>query len=513
MSSFMKAQPSPINMLPRTPLHRWIAVAVFLVVVWIYHPYLIGTSIDSSTEAGFSPHGNDDLSWVKQVLKQNKIGPEIEYAARTIRYVPDARTRKPITHVDQNLLPNQFKNITISQYSKFPAGRLLDLHVKQSPRPDQVDASNMIFGVSTTYERFTAENTSPIKEWERWLTDGHGHSNGAGLILALFNCSASELNHAEQKLDKAGINATVLHSNIDLDMPGRYVDLVSMLYNHPTAKNRKYFALVDDDTFFPYLGELLRTLERFDPQKPFYIGTFTERTDWMIGNKAPFAYGGGGIFLTKPVAQKISSLPCLDKDSDGMYKIGGDQGDRLLYNCLHQFTDVTLTYLPELHQEDQFGDASGFYESGQQPLSLHHYKSWHQLHPDQTHTVADACGEDCVLQRFQFKDDFIISNGYSIAEYPKGIDFDPLQIEGTFNYGDDTDPEFGEVVFSYSFGQLRKSLSKTGKKRAWGLLGARKEGDGRVKQIYLKRRGDDRWRAEGEEGPERDSIVVLTWIP
>jgi hypothetical protein len=512
MSAFMKT-PSTINMLPRTPLHRWLAVAFFVVVVWFFYPNLTGTSLDTNTQAGFSPSGNDDLTWVKQVLKQNKIGPEIEYAARTIRYVPDAPTRKSITRVNQNLLPQSFKNITISHWSNFPAGRLLDLHVKQSPRPDQVDASDMIFGVSTTYGRFTGEHTSPIKEWERWLTDGHGRSNGAGLILALFKCSQAELDHASEKLRAVGINATVLASNISLDMPGRYVDLVSMLYNHHSRDEKKYFTLVDDDTFFPYLGELMETLARFDPKKPFYIGTFTERTDWMIGNKAPFAYGGGGIFLTAPVAKQISELPCLERDEEGLYKIGGDQGDRLLYNCLHEFTDVTLTYLPNLHQEDQFGDASGFYESGQQPLSLHHYKSWHELHPDRMHIVADACGEDCVLQRFQFNDDFIISNGYSISEYPEGIDFDPLQVEGTFNYGDDTDPEFGEVVFSYSFGQLRKSLNKTGKKRQWALLSARKEGDGRVKQIYLKRRGDDRWRREGEDGPERDSIVVLTWIP
>ena len=513
MSVPKNTNPSMINMLPRTPRSRWLAVAFFLVILYFYHPDFTGTSIDANAEPGFSPRGNDDLTWVKQVLKQNKIGPEIEYAARTIRYVPDAPTRKPMTHVNQNLLPNSFKNITISQYSKFPAGRLLDLHVKQSPRPDQVDASSLIFGVSTTYGRFTAENTSPVKEWERWLTDGHGRSNGASLILALFNTSETELNDASSKLASVGINATVLPSSITLDMPGRYVDLVSMLYNHPDSENKKYFALVDDDTFFPYMGELLRTLSRFNPDKEHYIGTFTERTDWMIGNKAPFAYGGGGIFLTKPVASKIANLPCLELDEQGRYKIGGDQGDRLLYNCLHEYTDVTLTYLPDLHQEDQFGDASGFYESGQQPLSLHHYKSWHQLHPDRTHIVADACGEDCVLQRFQFNDNFIISNGYSIAEYPYGIDFDPLQVEGTFNYGDDTDPEFGEVVFSYSFGQLRKSLNKTGRKRQWELLAAKKDGDARAKQIYLKRRGDSRWRKEGEPGPERDSIVVLTWIP
>lgn len=500
-------------MLPRTSLQKWLAVAFLLILVWFYLPNLTGTSIESETEAGFSPQGNDDLSWVKQVLKTNKIGPEIEYAARTIRWVPDAPTRKPITHVNQNLLPNSFKNITISSYSKFPAGHLLDLHVKQSPRPDQIDASSLIFGVSTTYSRFTSEHTSPIKEWERWLTDGHGRSNGASLVLALFNTSQAELDAAGSKLASVGINATVLPSNIELDMPGRYVDLVSMLYNHHERDSKKYFALVDDDTFFPYMGELLRTLERFDPTKPFYIGTFTERTDWMIGNKAPFAYGGGGIFLTAPIAQKLTQLPCLEQTEEGLYKLGGDQGDRLLYNCIHEFTDVTLTYLPDLHQEDQFGDASGFYESGQRPLSLHHYKSWHDLHPERMHVVADACGEDCVLQRFQFEDDFIISNGYSVAHYPAGIDFDPLQVEGTFNYGDDTDPEFGEVVFSYAFGQLRKSLNKTGRKLQWGILAARKEGDGRVKQIYLKRRGDDRWRREGEEGPERDSIVVLTWIP
>lgn len=119
-----------------------------------------------------------------------------------------------------------------------------------------------------------------------------------------------------------------------------------------------------------------------------------------------------------------------------------------------------------------------------------------------------------MFQRFQFKDNFIISNGYSIAQYPQGIDFDPLQVEGTFNYGAEVkDQEFGDVVFSYAFGQLRKSLNWTGRKLAWEILGSRKEGDGRVKQIYVKRRGDDRWRVRGGWEPERDSIVVLTWIP
>jgi len=190
-----------------------------------------------------------------------------------------------------------------------------------------------------------------------------------------------------------------------------------------------------------------------------------------------------------------------------------------LYNCLHTKTDITLTYLPLLHQEDQFGDPSGFYESGQQPLSLHHYKSWHHFSPSTAHIVSDACGLDCVLQRFQFTDNYIISNGYSVALYPRGIDFDPLLMEGTFNHGkaevDESEEEkvFGEVVFSYSFGMTRKSLSGTGRKRSWELLGAQKEGDGRVRQVYVKHRSDKRWIGEGEKEPERDSVLVLTWIP
>jgi len=504
-------------MLPRTPLHRWLAVAFFLLLAAWFHPTFSG----GFTEPGvpYSSNGVDDLSYVKKLLKDNKVGPQIEYASRTIRYVPDARERKSITEIDQELFPTAFKNITISKESILPAGKIVDLHIKQSPRPDQVDVSDMLFAASTTYGRFTDPKTSPIEEWKRWLTDGAGQSNGAGLILALFDTTDENIARAAKTLEDIGINATVVPSNKELDMAGRYVDLVQMMYNHPTRQNRKYFVLIDDDTFFPVISNFRKTLSRYNPDKPYYIGTFTERADWLIRNRAPFAYGGGGIVLTAPSAKQIVEAPCLEKNKEtGKYVLDSDQGDRLLYNCLQAHSSLTLTYLPSLHQHDQFGDPAGIYESGDLFHSLHHFKSWHRANPAMTHVVADACGEECVFQRFQFKDDFIISNGFSVAHYPKGIDFDPLQMEETFNWGQHDAAEAGaEVVFSYYFGSLRKSLLKTGRKQSWEILGARKEGDGRVKQVYLKRWSDDRWYADGvtpkvEDDP-RDSVVVLTWIP
>jgi hypothetical protein len=148
----------------------------------------------------------------------------------------------------------------------------------------------------------------------------------------------------------------------------------------------------------------LPALGKYNPAKPYYIGTIAERVDYIINNHAP-------------MASTIATLPCLEKNEDDAYALEADQGDRLLYNCIHKKTDVSLTYLPRLNQEDEFGDPSGLYESGRKLLSMHHFKSWHHTEPAKIHTVADACSEDCILQRFQFRDYFILTNGYSVAHY------------------------------------------------------------------------------------------------
>ncbi|RFU35003.1 hypothetical protein B7463_g1312, partial [Scytalidium lignicola] len=455
---------------------------------------------------------HQELDYLPNLLKEHNLGPNITFASRRISHHPRANHRLPITEVDQELIPF-FTKFNLDHDTSLPlsTSSSIELEVTRSPRPGQIDATALLFGVSTTFKRFNDSLTSPVKEWKRWLTDENGRSNGAGLVLCLFEPTNDELRYAARVLLDAGIDATVQPSDPELDMAGRYVDLVGILHKHPTAPYRKYLALIDDDTFFPSMSGLLSLLSLYDPSKPYYIGSMTERADWMLSHRTPMAYGGAGIFFTQSAARRIIELHCLDVNSSGEYLVPGDQGDLLLYNCLHNRSDLVLTHVPQLHQLDHWGDPSGFYESGQQPLSLHHFKSWHLVAPDQMHVVAESCGEDCFMQRFQFRDNWIISNGYSVVHYPQGIDFDPLQMEGTFSTGFDRE-SVEDLSLSYSFGPLRRSLSETGKKKSWELLDARNLGNGVVYQTYVKHRDDKRWLKKDEQPAEADSVIVLAWV-
>jgi hypothetical protein len=109
-----------------------------------------------------------------------------------------------MTEVNQDLSPDKFADIKVDSETLLPSGSKLNVHVTKALRPGDVDASSLIFGVSTTFGRFNGEETSPLKEWTRWLTDGKGTSNGAGLILTLFNISDIEIDHAYGLLTTAG---------------------------------------------------------------------------------------------------------------------------------------------------------------------------------------------------------------------------------------------------------------------------------------------------------------------
>lgn len=455
-----------------------------------------------------------DMSRLQELQEKYGLQTKFEYTKRYVRISRQDIQRKSVTKLDQVFMPDSVKVIDLKkQYKMETCPEPLAVPVTRSPFPSNANASDFIFGVSTTYNRFTDPATSSINEWTYWLTDGRGHSNGGKLILMLLGAAERELEDAYSRLSAVGIDVDVYQSDPSMEMAVRYLTLVPKLYNHPDRKGRKWIVTCDDDTFFPSFNALVARFEEFDHEQPMYIGTLSEDVN-NIERHGSQAFGGAGVFLSTPLAKMIADKyeSCKVDEKIKESNTGwGPQGDILLRKCIYDNSEVKLTVLPDLWQLDLYGDPSGFYESGIKPLSLHHYRGggWHIAFPWQTTKVAHLCGEDCSLQRFRTRDDFVISNGFSIAYYPKGIDFDMSQFERTFNPA----PRDKGWNLDLRFGPQRKSLHKTGRKISWDLQESTVNDDGGVSQIYVRKSDDWRWRTKNDEPmSDLDGIIELVWI-
>ncbi|KAF4631945.1 hypothetical protein G7Y89_g6181 [Cudoniella acicularis] len=510
---------------PRNTFTRALLLSVFCLVFFLYtllpssntrieilQPYV------NHANNGTQRHWSDcvlDPTHLQTLQQRYELGDIIEYGRRYVRFHRQNIERKTITKINERLFPKGFDNVDVRNPPKTTTClKPIEVPVPRSPYPRTVDASDLLFGISTTYSRLTDNKTSPIKEWAHWLTNGGGKSNGAGLILRLVDASAEEIDEVKQNMKSMGIDVKVYPTDSSIEMAKRYLSLLPALFEDTSRKQRKFLVMCDDDTFFPSMHSLLDKLSEYDETTDLYIGTLSEDTN-NIKRHGSQAFGGAGVFFSVPLTEKIAGLfeQCstqekIDESNSGW----GPQGDILLRKCIYENTDVTLTMIRELHQLDIQGDPSGFYEAGLAPLSLHHFKGgvWHEAHPWEGAQIIHACGEDCFLQRFQTSDDFIISNGYSIAYYPKGIDINLHQIEHTFHAA----PEDHGYNFDFMLGPQRKDLLWTGRKVSWELRESEVQSEGVVRQTYIRRLDDPRW-TYGDGGNkmfERDGILELIWI-
>ncbi|KAL2150422.1 hypothetical protein VTH82DRAFT_6985 [Thermothelomyces myriococcoides] len=456
-----------------------------------------------------------DMDRLRRWQQQFGLEETFEYTKRYIQASRQDIPRKSVTHLEQDFLADSVKVVDVNKvYEPEECPEPLLAPVTKSPYPVTANASDFLFGVSTTYRRFTDPRTSPINEWSYWLTDGKGNSNGGKLVLLLVDAKPEELEDAYNKLSAVGIDVDVYRSTSTLIMAVRYLALAPTLYNHPERPRRKWLVICDDDTFFPSFNALADRFDRYDHERPMYIGTFSEDVN-NIERHGPQAFGGAGVFLSRPLAKIIAENfeSCSSEQKIQEADTGwGPQGDIMLRNCIYQNSEVKLTLLNDLWQLDIMGDPSGIYESGFKPLSLHHYRGgiWHKAYPFQYTKVAHACGEDCTFQRFQTADGFIISNGYSVAFYPRGIDFDLDQFERTFRAA----PEDKGWNLDFRLGPQRPSLHNTGRKIAWELLEASVNPDGTVTQVYVGKHNDSRWtNPDGTPMNNRDGIIEVVWLP
>ena len=425
---------------------------------------------------------------------------KIQYAKRIVQtQAVDNFTRQSITHAEPRLMP-AFKTVSFDDAhcrlrdgSMANGGDRITVQYERA-KPIDVDTSSIMIGASTSLKRLEVA----IPQMARWLAN-----TKASLVVNVHDSdNRTGMTKVQKMADAAGIDATLLPNDDYVHGPDqghaqKHFSIIKRLHRRKES-HHKWFAIIDDDTFFVSLRTLIKALEPYDSAKSWYIGALSE--DWTAIKKyGLMAYGGAGILLSAPLLDVLH-------DNFDLCMRSGTEGDKLYSDCIygHTLPPVQMTQLDGLHQLDVRGDASGWYESGIEPvLSLHHYNSWHRYPVEYGHLISDLCGS-CFLRRYRFGENVVMTNGYSVVQYPDGIDDNDLdRVEGTFSNHNDQ--------FSFSLGHLRPKLSAR-EKISWRLEYAMKAKDGAVRQFYVKR------SKQGLSDAERlrsdvESVFEVEWKP
>ncbi|QSZ30396.1 hypothetical protein DSL72_004919 [Monilinia vaccinii-corymbosi] len=455
-------------------------------------------------------HVAENFEW----LDKYNLSYPLKVAHRDIIAKPNHGARPSISTVDEPLFDNQkvFQRGELSFDSLVNHCSPLTLAVPYPP-VSKIDASHLIFGLQTTMKRLRDTK----QHLARWLPN-----TGARLFAIVKEseeglASKSDMARLQKDYRKAGMEITVIPPVKDGDFFNqRYFSLISVMY---AARNQKtkWTVIMDDDTFFPSFRALIDELALHDHTKPQYIGGLSE--DWgAVKMYGLMAFGGAGVFLSTPLAKAIH-----DNNEECKNNMRFTSGDTLVMDCIYLHSKARLKPIAGLSQIDLTGDHSGFYESGRSVLSLHHWKAGsatkYPYEMDKMHLVSDVCDE-CFLQRWQFRNDVVLTNGFSIAKYPEGSlergARSQLSNSAFVDDGGGIDLRRTEVTWdnknvevTHSLAPTRPELSEEQKTR-WKFLDSFLIRSGNVvRQVYLRRGIEG--EGEGEARKEGDEVLILNW--
>lgn len=420
-----------------------------------------------------------DVEFLKQ--KEHGLTENIIYSRRCV--VPKYSTdidRDAVAKLNGPLI-TQKTTINLTECDQIKSLPCDELVIPVTPAYPKQTYEEFVFGVATYYDRMI----DALPSFDHWLA-----GSGALLVAVIVDHATKDLTALEAIFETHNIKLKTVPGD-----PMLTIDQNHFITLRPTVQNigpeTKWVGILDDDTFFPSLAALSAKFSEYDHTKEVWLGQLSEDF-YSVRSWGFFAYGGAGAFLSVPLAKKLEPFQeqCLEEAAL-------PSGDGMLRDCVYYHSRTKLTLVPGLHQQDMKGDLSGFFEAGLRALSLHHWKSWYEEPIPKMAQITDVCG-DCYLQRFQFDKDTLLSNGYSIALYRKGVEQLNLEyMEATWNQHG---PEF-----DFSIGPLRPALQED-EKRSYRVKGAEWLKDGRFRQIYV-------YKAQAKSGETMDEVVELIWHP
>ncbi|KAH8887139.1 hypothetical protein GQ53DRAFT_796379 [Thozetella sp. PMI_491] len=407
-------------------------------------------------------------------FSRNSLSRTVYYSRRCIKPVWSSGADRNVVSKIANPLVKGSTLVNLSSCAdvKLPPCETLELRVPY-PYPRQAYA-DIIFGVASNYDRL--QDRHSLDGFAHWLS-----GTEAKLVAIVMDVGDSP----QETARLATLRSLYESRGINLEPIAPRNKALSVAHNHfailgemlqVATEDTRWFGLVDDDTFFPSLYRLDQELQKHDHTKPAWLGALSEDfavVKWL----GIMAYGGAGTFLSLPLARKlVPHIPDCLKLPWAMAH--NTTGDGLLRDCIFEYTRTKLSIVEGLYQHDLRGDLSGFFESGVQPLSVHHWRSWYKVPMPAIAAVSRICG-DCFLQRWQFGERMLLANGYSITEYAKGVNsIDLQQMEGTWsNPGNE---------FEFSLGPLRPALEDT-EKKSYRLIDASFTAAGGLRQLYVYR--------------------------
>ncbi|CAF3497360.1 unnamed protein product [Rotaria sp. Silwood1] len=214
-----------------------------------------------------------------------------------------------------------------------------------------------------------------------------------------------------------------------------------------TRKNIEWFAVGDDDTVW-FVNNLLHTLQPYNSSKLMYIGDISDRKSQVKYHGAYYAYGGGGVLLSRPLTILFAQHTQECKRFLNLYG-----GDEMIGKCITEVLKVKLTRNKNFHQMDSSGDLTGYLESGIDGLvSLHHmFSLWKPFPNDHTNNINETTNllqlayiifDRNFLKRFvrvnyKTSQTLLLTMGYSFTLFNRILSHTDLaQVENTWSGGE-----------------------------------------------------------------------------